>query len=140
MRKAIRRFVIAMAAIGAVASSALYAASPIPRLPNGKADLSGHWANPYTPDMAVKGTVLDPGTRKPLSLSGAALADAKPAAIGGGQRTVDLPYTEWGLKHWKTYDPVNDGDYAGSCMPFGMSRNINSPHGLQILQNDGAVA
>jgi len=84
--------------------------------------------------------VLDPDTRKPLRFSGAVLSDAKPAAIGGGKRTFDLPYTEWGLKRWKAYDPVNDGDYAGSCLPFGMSRNINSPHGLQIVQNDTAIA
>ena len=112
----------------------------VPRLRNGKPDLSGLWANPYTPDMAATGTVLDPSTRQPLKVSGAALPDAKPAAIGGGQRTFDLPYTEWGLKRWKAYDPVHDGDYAGSCLPFGMSRNINSPHGLQIVQNDTSVA
>ena len=41
----------------------------MPRLPNGKPDLSGLWANPYTPDMATKGTVLDPQTQKPLDLS-----------------------------------------------------------------------
>jgi len=35
---------------------------------------------------------------------------------------------------------VNDGDYAGSCLPFGMSRNINSPHGVQVVQNDTAIA
>jgi len=70
-----------------------------PRLHNGKPDLSGHWANPYTPDMAVKGTVLDPATRKPLQLAGTVLPDAKPAAIGGGRRTLDLLYTEWELKH-----------------------------------------
>ncbi|HWG31679.1 MAG TPA: hypothetical protein VN676_14075 [Steroidobacteraceae bacterium] len=115
-------------------------AGPAPRLHNGKPDLSGHWANPYTPNMAEKGTVLDPNTRQPLKLSGAVLPDAKPAVVGGGQRTFDLPYTAWGLKHWKAYDPVHDGDYAGSCLPFGMSRNINSPHGLQIVQNDDAVA
>jgi hypothetical protein len=160
MRTAVRLFVIAMAALAAGGSTALLAqsaqaagttsatpapakqqpAGPVPRLRNGKPDLSGLWANPYTPNMAAKGTVLDPATRKPITVSGAELADAKPSAIGAGKRTVDLPYTEWGLKRWKTYDPVNDGDYAGSCLPFGMSRNINSPHGLQIVQNDAAVA
>ncbi len=158
MRTATRLVVTALAAI-AVAPGMLLAQSapaprataatsaataskvgPAPRLPGGKPDLSGHWANPYTPDMAAKGTVLDAATRKPLKLSGAPLADAKATAIGGAPRTVDLPYTEWGLKHWKSYDPVNDGDYAGSCLPFGMSRNINSPHGLQIVQNDSSVA
>ena len=28
-------------------------AGPTPRLPNGKPDLSGLWANPYTPNMAA---------------------------------------------------------------------------------------
>src|SRR5262249_54497830 len=152
---AIRLFVIVSAAIAIAASSLLLAQSspakpaakaqqpppgPAPRLRNGKPDLSGLWANPYTPNMAAKGTVLDAATRKPINVAGAEIADSKPSATGGGKRTVDLPYTEWGLKRWKTYDPVNDGDYAGSCLPFGMSRNINSPHGLQIVQNDGAIA
>jgi hypothetical protein len=44
------------------------------------------------------------------------------------------------LKQWKTYDPVANGDYAGNCLPFGMSRNINSPHGLQIVHNPTALA
>jgi hypothetical protein len=164
MRTAVRLFVSATAALAVAGSTALLAqsapakdtakaspaaaaapkpqppAGPAPRLHNGKPDLSGHWANPYTPNMAAKGTVLDPKTRKPITVSGVELADAKAAAIGGGKRALDLPYTEWGLKRWKSYDPVNDGDYAGSCLPFGMSRNINSPHGLQIVQNDAAVA
>jgi hypothetical protein len=153
VRTAVKCFVIATTAIAACAAPALLAqsstasaatatqpADAVPRLRNGKPDLSGLWANPYTPDMAAKGTVLDPKTRKPLQVSGAVLPDAKAAAVGGGKRTADLPYTEWGLERWKTYDPVHDGDYAGSCMPFGMSRNINSPHGLQIVQNDSAIA
>jgi len=163
MRTAIRLFVFATAAFAVAGSTALLAqsapaknsasasqppaaakpqppAGPAPRLHNGKPDLSGHWANPYTPNMAAKGTVLDPQSRKPITVTGAELADAKAAAIGGGKRTLDLPYTEWGLKRWKSYDPVNDGDYAGSCLPFGMSRNINSPHGLQIVQNDASIA
>src|SRR5215831_10446978 len=94
-------FVFALAAIAIIAPTSLLAqpsdhpqapatrasatgqpASPAPRLRNGKPDLSGLWANPYTPDMAAKGTVLDPTTRKPLTLSRSALPDAKPAAIG----------------------------------------------------------
>ena len=111
-------------------------AGPTPRLPNGKPDLSGLWANPYTPNMAGRGA-LDPKTRQPLKFErqGEKLADAIDPA-----RTFDLPYTEWGLKQWKAYDPVGKGDYAGNCLPFGMSRNINSPHGVQIIQNNDAVA
>ena len=117
-------------------------AGPVPRLANGKPDLSGHWANPYTPNMANKGTVLDPKTRQPLVFPrlGEPLTNAAPSATGGGQRTFDLPYTELGLKRWIEYDPVKNGDYAGSCLPFGMSRNINSPHGLQIIHHPDALA
>jgi hypothetical protein len=116
------------------------AVDSVPRLPNGKPDLSGHWSNPYTPDMAVQGRVLDPETRRPLELTRESLPDAKAPAVGGGTRTLDLPYTQWGLQRWKSYDPVNDGDYAGSCLPFGMSRNINSPHGVQLVQTPQALA
>ncbi|HVZ20439.1 MAG TPA: hypothetical protein VG871_05225 [Vicinamibacterales bacterium] len=118
-------------------------AGPTPRLPNGKPDLSGHWQNPYTPDMARPGTVLDPKTRQPLTFArmGEPLPDAEASAINrNAKRTYDLPYTDWGLKQWKEYDPVHKGDYAGSCLPFGMSRNINSPHGLQIVENASSIA
>ena len=115
-------------------------AGPVPMLSNGKPDLSGHWANPYTANMAGRG-VLDPATRQPLKFArqGEALPDAA-AAAAGGARTFDLPYTEWGLRQWKIYDPVANGDYAGNCLPFGMSRNINSPHGLQIVHSTNALA
>jgi hypothetical protein len=113
-------------------------AGPAPRLANGKPDLSGHWSNPYTPNMAGgRGGLLDPKTRQPLKFArqGEKLPDAIDPA-----RTFDLPYTEWGLKQWKGYDPVGKGDYAGNCLPFGMSRNVNSPHGVQILQSPDAIA
>jgi hypothetical protein len=115
---------------------------PTPRLPNGKPDMSGLWQNPYTPNMARPGTVLDPATREALTFPrlGEELPDAVAPASGRASRTYDLPFTEWGLRQWAEYDPVNDGDYAGNCLPFGMSRNINSPHGLQIIQNNDALA
>ncbi len=140
MRKAVTMLLSAALQFSATLALCAAPAGPVPRLQNGKPDLSGHWANPYTPDMAVKGRVLDPATRQPLELSRDLLPESKAPAIGGGARTMDLPYTAWGLKQWKSYDPVHDGDYAGSCLPFGMSRNINSPHGLQILQTPQALA
>jgi hypothetical protein len=109
-------------------------AGPVPRMANGKPDLSGLWANPYNPNMS-RG-VVDPVTRQPLDFprKGEQLPDA------AEPRTFDLPYTDWGLKHWKAYDAVKNGDYAGTCLPFGMSRNINSPHGVQIIHNPDALA
>jgi hypothetical protein len=117
-------------------------AGPTPRLSNGKPDLSGLWANPYAPNMAIRDTAVDPKTRQPLAFprKGEPLPDAAAPASGAGARTYDLPYTEWGLKQWKQYDPVANGDYAGNCLPFGTSRNINAPHGLQIIHHTDALA
>jgi hypothetical protein len=139
--------IVATAAAGTLALAATLAvaqqqapAGPTPRLANGRPDLSGLWQNPYTPNMAAR--VVHPQTRQPLTFArqGGALPDAAAPASGRNARTFDLPYTDWGLKHWTEYDPAKDGDYAGSCLPFGMSRNINAPHGLQILQNNDAIA
>ncbi len=115
-------------------------AAPAQRLANGRPDLSGHWANPYTPNMALR--IVDPKTREPLKFArlGEAIPDARESAAGTAARSFDLPYTDWGLRKWRDYDPVNKGDYAGNCLPFGMSRNINSPHGLQIVQHPDALA
>jgi len=113
----------------------------IPRLSNGKPDLSGHWAEPYTNNMAGRGAVLDPKTRMPITIARAGEMYPEAPRDGGGRvKTFDLPYTELGLKEWKAYDPVKNGDYAGSCLPFGMSRNINSPHGSQFVHSNDALA
>jgi hypothetical protein len=88
-------------------------------------------------------SVLDPKSREPLKFErqGEPLPDSRPRATGGtAPRNYDLPFTEWGLKAWKEYDPVKNGDYAGSCLPFGLSRNINSPHGVQIVHTPDALA
>ena len=117
-------------------------AGPAPRLSNGKPDLSGHWTNPYSPNMAGgRGGAVDPKTRQPLTIARRAEKFPDDPRDGQGNiKTFDLPYTEWGLKQWRTYDPVNDGDYAGNCLPFGMSRSINSPHGTQLLHHPDALA
>src|SRR5262245_16354326 len=93
---------------GAGAGAPQTPAGPVPRLANGKPDLSGHWANPYTPQMAARG-VFDPATRQPLKFErlGEALPNARPPAAGGA-RTYDLPYTAGGLNKWEHYDPVSD--------------------------------
>jgi hypothetical protein len=89
------------------------AQTAIPRLPDGTPDLSGVWDRPYVPDM----------TRTGRNQTG----------------TAELPFTPAGLSEWKGYDAGN-GDYTGSCMPFGFIRSMNSPYPLQIVQNSKTVA
>jgi hypothetical protein len=124
---------------GRGAAANLPPAGPTPRLANGKPDFSGHWNNPYTPNMAgARGAnALDPATMMPFDWprKGEPLPDAK-----GQAKTYDLPYTDRGLAEWKAYDPEKNGDYAGSCLPFGMPRSLNSPHGVQIIQHPDALA
>ncbi len=78
-----------------------------------KPDLSGVWQGPYVPDM----------TRTGRNQTG----------------EPNLPFTPAGEKDWKSYDAAN-GDYTGSCLPFGLSRSVNAPNPFQIVQGSGYVA
>lgn len=93
--------------------------APAPRLSNGKPDFRGTWARPYTPDITKTFTNPDGTSNK---------GEPDP-----------LPYTEWGKKQWESYNPTKNGDYAGSCMPFGWIRSF-SPHPMQIVANDEHIA
>lgn len=88
-------------------------AKPVPRTSAGKPDLSGVWQRPYVPDMSKNGR----------------------GQTGGGE----LPFTPAGLAEWTRYDAA-DGDYTGSCLPFGMTRSFNSPYPMQIVQTGAYVA
>jgi hypothetical protein len=83
---------------------------PAPVTPWGKPDLNGIWQRPYVPDIE--------------------------RAIGQGP----LPYTEWGKKQFESYNPQEDGDYTGSCLPFGHSRGINGPDPIQFVQTPTTLA
>src|SRR5262245_41726762 len=86
---------------------------PAPRTLSGKVDFSGVWARPYVPDMTKDG----------------------PDQKGAGE----LPFSAWGENEWKKYDAA-EGDYTGACLPFGMTRSVNSPGPMQIIQNDAYFA
>jgi hypothetical protein len=51
-----------------------------------------------------------------------------------------LPYTEWGKQQWESYNPAEDGDYTGSCLPFGHSRAMGSPDPIQIMLTPNSMA
>jgi hypothetical protein len=84
-------------------------AGPTPRTHSGKVDFSGVWQKAYVPDMTKDGK------------------DQKGTAV--------LPFTPWGEAEWKKYDAAN-GDYTGACLPFGMTRSVNTPEPMQIMQSD----
>ena len=55
---------------------------------------------------------------------------------GKGQKGApELPFTPWGEAEWKGYDAAN-GDYTGACLPFGMTRSMNTPEPMQFMQSD----
>jgi hypothetical protein len=84
-------------------------AGPAPRTASGKVDFSGVWEKPYVPDMTKDGR--------------------------GQKGAGDLPFTPWGEAEWKNYDAA-EGDYTGACLPFGMTRSMNTPEPMQFMQSD----
>ena len=87
---------------------------PALRLPNGKPSMAGVWKN----------------TRR---------ADVTDPSIPGFVK--ELRYTAWGKSKWDNYASFmqTNGDYAGNCLPFGMSRSLYGPHPVQIMQDNDHV-
>jgi hypothetical protein len=109
---------------------------PAPRLPNGKPDLSGVWQKPYAPDMTRNGRGQQGYAEPPYAPND---SPAKRDELRKAGNYAELPFTPAGLADWRTYDPT-DGDYTGNCLPFGLSRSINSPDPMQIMQSDKYIA
>jgi hypothetical protein len=103
---------LAVIGAGMGVSRAQDAAIPLKRI-GGHADLSGAWQAPYVPDMTKDGR--------------------------GQKGEPNLPFTLLGAKEWQSYDAAN-GDYTGSCLPFGLSRSMNAPNPMQIMQSETSVA
>src|SRR5215470_3972689 len=91
----------------ALAACSVLAGQAVPRLPDHKPDLNGVWERPYVPDM----------TRSFRNQEGMA----------------ELPFTPIGEQNWKAYD-ASKGDYTGKCLPQGLTRSMNSPFPIQIIQ------
>ena len=87
--------------------------SPAPRLANGKPSMTGMWGQVRRADVTA------------------------PRVAPG--YIAELPFTAWGKQQWESYDPVKNGDYAGSCLPFGFLRTVFGPHPIHIVQDNDQI-
>ena len=102
--------------VGCILTAAALAAdtsSAVPRLADGHPDMNGVWQRPYVPDM----------TRNAKDQQG----------------RPQLPFTAFGADQWKSYD-VAKFDYTGHCLPQGLTRSMNSPFPVQIVQTPKTFA
>ena len=101
--------------VGSFAQRAPFKAStaPAPKRADGKPDFGGIYQTPRMADIT------------------------KDEACCKGVK--DLPYTPVGKQMWESYDAAK-GDYAGSCLPFGLLRSVGGPHPVQIIQDSKYIA
>lgn len=95
------------------------ASSPIPRMPDGKPDLSGVWDHPFVIDMSKDGRD---------DSCGAEVKGCSQKGPGG-----ELPMTEWAANWTKNFDPGRY-DATGHCNPMGYMRSMSAPVPTQIVQ------
>lgn len=95
------------------------ASSSIPRMADGKPDLSGVWDHPYVPDMA---------------------RSTKNGALMSQEGPGKLPFTPAAQAEFDKYDPAVQGDYTGACLPFGYLRSFNAPYPIEIMQTPKKIA
>ena len=109
---------------------------PAPRTPDGKPDFTGVWQRAYVPDMSRNGRGQQGYAEAPFAPGD---TPARREELRKAGNYAELPFTAAGLQDWRTYDPAN-GEYTASCLPFGLSRSMNSPDPMQVMQNDKYIA
>jgi hypothetical protein len=101
---------------------------PVPRLSNGKPDLSGLWDHPFVIDMSKDGE-----------------NDGCGAAVRGCSQKgpgAELPMTPWAAEYTKNFDPEHDPnhyDATAQCNPLGYTRSMNSPIPTQIIHRPNEI-
>ena len=131
-----------MAQRGRGAAADQPSAGPAPRLANGKTGYDGivgrtlhaqHGPDAAPPRVWSIRSPASPSTGKARGDALAGRGGPEPDSRSSVHRTRPAALEK------NTIRPRN-GDYAGSCMPFGMARNINSPHGSYIIAHADAIA
>jgi hypothetical protein len=97
---------------------------PVPRLPNGKPDLSGIWDHPRVGDVAAD-------VPMGFCVGGTYGCDSKSSADG------KLPFTPFGEAQEKRTDKF---DYGVHCLPWGYTRAWGTPYPVEVVQNNNRFA
>src|SRR5437660_5610627 len=105
----------------AILLSASAWAQPVPRLPNGKPDLSGVWDHPRVGDMSK-------------DVSGRCVGGT-PGCSSKGFKDLDSLLTPFGLAENKK----PKFDYGVHCLPWGYVRSWGTPYPLEFLQNSNRL-
>lgn len=97
---------------------------PVPKLSNGKPDLSGVWDHPFVIDMSQS------------SRNDACGAQLKGCSYKGPAEPIQM--TAWGEEWFKNYKP-EDFDATAHCNPMGYTRSSNAPVPTQIVATPAQV-
>jgi hypothetical protein len=126
MNEAIMKTVLLAAAICAVLPLAAQtkAKPPVPKLSNGKPDLSGVWDHPFVIDMSQS------------SRNDACGAQLKGCSYKGPAEPIQM--TAWGEEWFKNYK-AEDFDATAHCNPMGYTRSSNAPVPTQIVATPAQV-
>ena len=113
------KFILALALAAVLPLAAQTKAKPpVPKLANGKPDLSGVWDHPFVIDMAQS------------SRNDSCGAQLKGCSYKGPEQPIQM--TTWGEEWFKTYKP-EDFDATAHCNPMGYTRSRNAPVPTQIV-------
>ena len=108
--------------ISILVAAGLALGQQVPKLSNGKPDLSGVWDHPRVGDMSkdVKGRCVG-GTMGCSSI---------------GFKDIDSPLTPYG----KAENSKTKFDYGVHCLPWGYVRSWGTPYPLEFVQNVSRLA
>jgi len=115
---------LALAVLWVSSAFAQSKSGSIPRMPDGKPDLSGLWDHPFVIDMSKDGR---------NDACGAEVKGCSQKGPGG-----EVSMTQWAADWTKNFDPARY-DATGHCNPMGYTRSMNAPVPTEIVQTPKEV-